>query len=176
MRLIKRLLATLLVVVIALVAIAYILPREVTVTRSTTINAAPPAVFAQVNALQAGENWSPWLDRDPDVQLTYSGPDSGVGNKLQWASDHPQVGNGTQEIIASTENTRVETALDFGDMGTAQAWFALAPDGAATTLTWGLKTDMGNNPIGRYMGLMMDRWVGADYEKGLNNLKTLIEG
>ena len=176
MRLIKRLLATLLVVVIALVAIAYILPREVTVTRSTTINAAPPAVFAQVNALQAGENWSPWLDRDPDVQLTYSGPNSGVGNKLQWASDHPQVGNGTQEITASTENERVETALDFGDMGKGAAWFALEPSGDGTEITWGLKADMGMNPIGRYMGLMMDKWVGADYEKGLSNLKTLLEG
>ena len=175
MRLLKRLFATLLVVVIALVAIAYLLPREVTVTRSTTIDAAPAKVFAQVNSLQAGAQWSPWLDRDPDVQLIYSGPDSGVGNKLQWASDHPQVGNGTQEITASTENERVETALDFGDMGTGAAWFALAPQGEGTEITWGLKTDMGMNPIGRYMGLMMDKWVGADYEKGLSNLKSLLE-
>ena len=55
MRLLKRLFATLLVVVIALVAIAYLLPREVTVTRSTTIDAPPAEVFAQVNSLQAGE-------------------------------------------------------------------------------------------------------------------------
>jgi hypothetical protein len=35
---------------------------------------------------------------------------------------------------------------------------------------------MGVNPVGRWMGLMMDRWVGADYERGLANLKALVEG
>jgi hypothetical protein len=25
------------------------------------------------------------------------------------------------------------------------------------------------------MGLMMDKWVGGDYEKGLSNLKALVE-
>jgi len=26
------------------------------------------------------------------------------------------------------------------------------------------------------MGLMMDRWVGPDYEKGLSSLKAMAEG
>ena len=176
MRILKRLLGILVVFVIALVAIAYLLPREITVTRSITISASSETIFPHVNSLQAGAKWSPWLDRDPDVVLNYEGPESGVGNKLAWASDHPQVGNGVQEITLSTENQRVENALDFGDMGTALAWFDLAENNGETTVTWGLKTDMGNNPIGRYMGLMMDRWVGADYEAGLTNLKALVEG
>jgi len=40
---------------------------------------------------------------------------------------------------------------------------------------WGFATDMGMNPIARWMGLMMDRWVGADYQKGLARLKDLVE-
>lgn len=175
MRFLKGLLKYGGILIIILVAVAYILPREVTVTRSVAINAAPDVVFPHVNSMQATGNWSPWLDRDPEVKLVYEGPEMGVGNKLSWTSDHPQVGNGTQEIVESTENEMVKTALDFGDMGTADAWFALAADGDGTTVEWGLTTDMGMNPIGRYMGLMMDRWVGTDYEKGLDNLKTLIE-
>ena len=34
---------------------------------------------------------------------------------------------------------------------------------------------MGLNPIGRLMGLMMDRWIGGDYEKGLAALKQVCE-
>jgi hypothetical protein len=34
---------------------------------------------------------------------------------------------------------------------------------------------MGMNPVGRYMGLMMDRWVGGDYERGLLQLKAQVE-
>ncbi|MEP5152672.1 SRPBCC family protein [Planktotalea sp.] len=175
MRIIKRLLKILVVLVIVLVAVSYLLPRQVTVARSITIDAPAPDVFAKVNGLKAGAEWSPWLSRDPEVQLTYTGPDMGVGSKLVWTSDHPQVGNGAQEIVESVENQKVVTALDFGAQGTAMAAFNLVEADGATTITWDLETDMGMNPIGRYMGLMMDRWVGGDYEKGLANLKALVE-
>ena len=175
MRFLKRILAALVVIVVALVAVAYVLPRETQVQRSITIDAPPSRVFPHVNAMQATEAWSPWLDRDPDVQLTYEGPDSGVGNRLIWTSEHPQVGNGTQEITLSTPDERVETALDFGALGTADAWFALQPAGDGTQVTWGFTTDAGMNPMSRWMGLMMDRWVGADYEKGLAKLKAVVE-
>ncbi|MCX8952648.1 hypothetical protein OU790_04290 [Ruegeria sp. NA] len=37
------------------------------------------------------------------------------------------------------------------------------------------ESDLGLNPMSRWMELMMDKWVGGDYERGLNNLKVLIE-
>lgn len=100
-----------------------------------------------------------------------------MGNTLQWwTSQHPQVGNGSQVITLSELDKRVETDLDFGEMGVAKACFTLDANGDVTTVTWGLVSDMCDNPIGRWMGLMMDRWVGDDYETGLANLKTLVEG
>lgn len=176
MRILNWILGGLVVLVVAFVAIGMVLPRQVTVTRSTDIAAPPSEIFPYVNSMKATEAWSPWLAIDPDNKLTYSGPASGVGNKLAWASDHPQVGNGTQEIIASEPDRRVETALDFGDMGTATAEFLLVEAGGNTTVTWGLTADMGAGPVGRWMGLMMDSWVGPDYEKGLENLKAVVEG
>ncbi|KNG92718.1 SRPBCC family protein [Pseudaestuariivita atlantica] len=176
MRIVKWVLAVLLILAILFVVIGMILPREVTVARSITINAPPEDVFPHVNSMKATEAWSPWLSRDPATKLVYSGPDAGTGARLEWASDNPQVGVGSQVITASTENERVETALDFGDMGTANAAFLLVDAGGATEVTWTLETDMGGNPVGRWMGLMMDRWVGADYERGLANLKALVEG
>ena len=140
------------------------------------IDAPAEQVFPYVNSLQKTEEWSPWLDRDPDVKLTYSGPESGVGNTLVWESENPQVGNGRQEITLSQENERVETALDFGPMGEANAFFALLGEGDATDLTWGFTSDMGMNPMSRWMGLMMDKWVGGDYETGLAKLKAVVEG
>lgn len=61
-------------------------------------------------------------------------------------------------------------------MGTAEAWLSFVPEGAGTRVTWGLDAEMGNSPVGRWMDLMMDRWVGADSEQGLENLKSLAEG
>ncbi len=176
MRFVRRLFLLFIALIIVLVAVSYLLPRHVSVARSITINAAPEAVFPLVNSLQAGQAWSPWLSRDPEAKLVYSGPDSGIGNTLEWSSDHPNVGNGKQVITASEAPKRVETDLDFGEeMGTAKAAFVLEPAGSGTLITWSLDTDMGMSPMGRWLGLMMDGWIGADYEKGLANLKSLAE-
>ncbi len=176
MKWIKRIVLSLIVLVLALVGISYLLPGKAEVSRSITIDAPPEAIFPYVNSMQETEQWSPWLHRDPETQLSYSGPASGVGNTLNWASDHPQVGTGSQEIVESVENQSVQTALDFGPMGTATASFTLQPEGGQTQVTWGFTSDLGLNPMTRWMGLMMDGWVGEDYERGLTNLKALVEG
>jgi len=175
MRFLKRALLGLVVVVACAIGVAYLLPRDVTVERSTRIEAAPEAIFPYVNSMQATEAWSPWLGRDPDVELAYEGPDSGIGSKMSWASERQDVGSGTQVITASVQDQRVDTDLDFGPMGTAKAWFVLTPVDGGTEVTWGFLGDMGNNPVGRYMGLMMDGMLGPDYEAGLEKLKALAE-
>jgi len=174
-RIILRIIAIVIAVLAVLVGTAYLLPREVTVARTVTIDADPGAIFPYINSLKATQQWSPWLERDPNVALTYTGPDAGVGASMVWSSDNPQVGEGSQKITTSVADERVETALDFGAMGTATAMFLLDAQGGATDVTWTLVTDMGNSPIRRWMGVMMDRWVGQDYENGLANLKYVVE-
>ena len=63
-----------------------------------------------------------------------------------------------------------------GAQGTAVAGFTLEPEGEGTKVTWGFEADLGYNPVTRYMGLMFDSWIGADYEAGLASLKALVEG
>lgn len=176
MRILKWLVGIVVVLAIVFVAGGYLLPREVEVARSVEINAPAEAVFAKVNSLKAGQEWSPWASRDPEMSIEYAGPEAGVGAEMTWASDDPQVGQGHQKIVLSEANERVETELDFGEMGTAKAAFILDGDGTTTDVTWTLLADMGAGPVGRWMGLMMDDWVGADYEAGLANLKALVEG
>lgn len=175
MRILKRLVGLVVVVVVLLIAIAFILPRQVEVTRSVEIAAAPATVFEQVNNLKNFTAWSPWGAIDPDMEVTYSGPDAGVGSQMAWVSEDPNIGSGRQEIVLSEKDTRVDMALDFGDMGTAEAGFVLAAAGDGTRVSWGFSTDLGYNPVARWMGLMIDRWVGADYERGLAALKGVAE-
>ncbi|SEW31162.1 Polyketide cyclase / dehydrase and lipid transport [Aliiroseovarius sediminilitoris] len=175
MKLVFGLLKGFAIVVVALIAIAFLLPSEVSVSRSIQISAPAADIFPHVNSMQATEAWSPWLSRDPNVELTYEGPEDGVGNTLRWSSDEPSVGTGIQVITASTPNERVETALDFGPQGLANAYFDLEPADGGTLVTWGFDTKLGMNPFARWMGLMFDSWIGADYEKGLANLKALVE-
>lgn len=176
MRLIRNLLIGFVAVVALAAIVGMFLPRIVAVEREVVIDAAPDAVFVHVNSLQAFAEWSPWGGIDPDMVVNYSGPDVGVGNVMEWSSDHPDVGNGRQEILEVVDNELVRTALDFGDMGTAEAWWRLVPDGESTRVIWGLNADMGAGPVGRWIGLMMDGMVGSDYETGLAQLQAVVEG
>ena len=175
MRIFGKLLIGVAAVAAILVAVSYLLPRNVTVERTAQINAPAEAIFPYLNSMAETQKWSPWLDRDPDVVVVFEGPEAGVGNRMSWTSQVDTVGSGTQIITVSIPDERVETALDFGEMGTATALLVLDGDGDVTDVTWGLAKDMGMNPIARYMGLMMDGWVGPDYEAGLDKLKALVE-
>ena len=110
------------------------------------------------------------------MEVVFSGPETGVGNVMDWMSEHPSVGNGRQEIREVVENERVQTTLNFGERGMAESWWLLVEEGQNTRVRWGLEADMGAGPVGRWIGLMMDRMVGPDYELGLARLRTLVEG
>ncbi|SLN22058.1 Polyketide cyclase / dehydrase and lipid transport [Roseovarius albus] len=176
MRILKKLFFGLLLLVVAFVIIGMLLPREVAVERSIVIEAPASEIYPHVSNLQATTAWSPWLGQDPETKLTFNEVEAGVGAVMEWASDNPNVGRGHMEIVEAVENQSVAVALDFGDMGTADASWTFEEADGQTTATWGMVADMGAGPIGRWMGLKMDDWVGADYERGLQNLKTLVEG
>jgi len=176
MSVLQRILLGLVVLVFLVVLVGFFLPASAHVERSTTIDAPPATIFALVNGFRSFNNWSPWAERDPQAEYLYEGPDSGVGATMRWASQNPQVGSGFQKITASEPYKRIQTHLDFGSQGTAQAFFDLQPTAAGTAVTWGFDTDFGMNLVSRYMGLMFDNWVGADYEAGLANLEILAEG
>jgi len=175
MRLFRSLALGLFVLVTGVVLVAYLLPRNVIVERQITIAGAPSDIFPLVNSLQRVAEWSPWTVRDPNMTVTYEGPLEGVGNVMIWTSTAEGVSDGRQEIVESIANARVVTLLDFNDMGTTRTRFDLREVAGGTEVTWRLDTDMGMNPIGRWMGFMMDRLVGPDYEAGLANLQDMIE-
>lgn len=163
----------LVVLVLAIVGGAFLLPQKAHVERSAVMAATPEEVFSIVNDLSRFNEWSPWAKKDPAAKYTMDGPPSGVGAKMSWTSQALE--NGSQEIIESTPFSSVKTKLDFGDQGAAYGSFTFAPAEGGTKVTWGFDSDLGMNPVMRYMGLMFDSWVGKDYEEGLANLKALVE-
>ncbi len=172
MRVLKIAVLIIIALSILIFGIGAFLSKEFSVERSIEINAAPEVVFDEVNSLKNWNAWSPWLARDPSIQNTYSGPDSGVGAMVTWTSE--KSGSGTQTITKSERPTRIETALDFGDMGQPSSGWTFAPSGDGTKATWGLSGEA-VGPLGGYFAKMMDGWVGEDYEDGLARLKQVVE-
>jgi hypothetical protein len=171
----KRLVLGVLLMTILMVVVAFALPQQITVARSKIINAPESDLYPYVNSLKRFNEWSPWAMRDPETKYVYSGPEEGKGAQMEWSSDHPDVGKGMLEIIESETNSFVRVALDIGVKGKANVSYQLKPSGAGTRVVWVFETDVGNNPVRRWMGLMLDRWVGQDYEEGLERLKKIAE-
>jgi len=175
MKFLKRLLILLLGLAVIFVIVGFFLPKQVNVERSISIDAPPHVVYGLVDNFERFNEWSPWAKMDPDTKYTYSGPESGVGAKLSWESDNPNVGSGYQEIIEAIPDELVKNHLDFGENGKGNAAFLLKPEGEGTHVTWAFETDFGQNLIGRYFGLFMDKMLGPHYEEGLASLKKLAE-
>jgi ribosome-associated toxin RatA of RatAB toxin-antitoxin module len=152
----------------------YVLPNEVTVQRQAVISAPPEKIFAIVGDYRRFQEWSPWADIDSATTYKLEGAVSGVGQKMTWASNNPNVGAGSQVITTITENSHIGADLDLGNMGKASSFWDLKPAATGTEATWGFKMKL-DGVLDRWMGLLMDRFVGPDYEKGLSRVKALAE-
>lgn len=175
-----KILKWLLVIVAAIVAVLAIaglafLPRQVHVERDALIDASPSQVYPLVSGFGRFNEWSPWADLDPAARYEFSGPAQGIGARMSWRSDKPEVGAGSQEVVATTENREVQVRLTFEGQGEAMTGWTLEADGDRTRATWSFDMDLGMNPVMRWMGLMIDGPIGADYERGLARLKELAE-
>ena len=175
MKVIKIILGVIVALVVAFTLGGFLLPSGQYVERSIVINADQAEVFSLVSDFRQFNKWSPWAEYDPDAQYEFSGPAIGVGSIMKWRSEHPNVGNGTQEIVEIQPGTMVKSKLRFDGFDTPVfTSFTLQPTENGTRVTWAFDGNM-DNILGRYMGLMMDKWVGTDYERGLANLKKLAE-
>lgn len=176
MKFLKRFVLLILILVLALILVGYyVLPDTAHVERDIRVDAPPAMVFPYVNNFHKFNEWSPWSDWAPDIEYSFTGPDAGVGARMAWQSANPEVGSGSILITQSRPPERVTTRLDFGAQGNATSYFNIEPAGDGSRVVWGFDTGFGNNIIERYFGLMLELWVGDDYEKGLQSLKTLVE-
>ena len=173
MLIVKRIVLGVLVVVVALIAIAYALPSHYRVSRSVDIDAPVSTVYPLVAETRAWKRWSAWNRRDPDMQIVYAGPPSGPGAQWRWWSKGE--GRGEMTFTAAEPDRRLDYELYFPDYDSrANGTIAFdATSATSTRVTWANEGDLGNNPMMRWMGLAMDRMVGNDFATGLANLKAL---
>ncbi len=168
--------AGLALLVLAFLIVVAMQPSEFRIVRSTKMAAPPAKVFEQVNDYHNWEAWSPWAKLDPNAKTSFEGPTSGVGAKFLW-SGNDKIGEGHQEILESRPNDLIRIQLQFEKpmQDTSTAEFVFKPVDDQTEVTWSMYGRQ--NFIGKAFCLFMDmdQMVGGDFEKGLSNLKAIVE-
>lgn len=153
-------------------------PDEFRITRSLVINAPANDLFAQIVDLEKWQKWSPWVELDPEAKNEMGEIIVGEGAKLSWEGG--KSGKGTMTITETKAPEFIKFQLEFFKpmeaTNTAEFTLTPAPDGEKGTLvTWTMYGT--NNFIGKVMSLAMncDAMVGGQFEKGLSNLKAIVE-
>lgn len=168
-------------IVIGLVVIIAVLgmlaPKEINVDRSITINKPVQEMYDYLRVLKNMDNWSPWNDKDPNMERGTKGTDGEVGN-ISWWKGNKQVGEGEQEVMKLTPTSRIDIELRFLKPWKAinQVHYALAEENGGTKVTWAINSPT-KFPMSIFMLFMnMDKALGKDFEDGLNRLKAVHEG
>jgi effector-binding domain-containing protein/ribosome-associated toxin RatA of RatAB toxin-antitoxin module len=181
MKFLKRLLLSILLLIVLLALVSFFLPSKSHVERSAQINAKPEAVYALVNDLTTYDQWMPWNQKDPNMKKKYDNESltSGKGASYSWESKVKDVGVGTLKITESIPNKKVITALSFQDMGVSMGGWEMEEKNGGTEVKWYMESEVGGNifykMVGKYIFLFMDKMVGPDFEKGLASMKKLAE-
>ncbi len=165
-------------IVVLVLLIALFLKTDYNINRTIIINKPVSAVFDYLKYLKNQDNYSKWATMDPNMIKTHEGIDGAVGFRSAWDSKDKNVGKGEQEIIAITENKRVDYKIHFIKPfdGLADSALTTASIGNnMTNVAWGLKSKL-KYPMNIMLLFMnMEKMIGTDLEIGLNNLKTILE-
>ena len=170
------------IAVILAIAIAIVLilaatkPDTFSVQRGAAISAPPEKIYSLINDFHRWGTWSPWEGKDPAMQRSFSGAESGAGAVYAWDGNR-NVGSGRMEILDVAAPSKIVIKLDFFKPfeGHNTAEFTLLPQGDGTSVTWVMRGP--SSLMSKVMQVFMDldKMIGKDFEAGLANLKRLTE-
>ncbi|MEZ5543791.1 MAG: hypothetical protein R3F10_01075 [Lysobacteraceae bacterium] len=170
-----ELVISVLIVVVLFVVVGLFLPSRQHVTHMAETNHPVRQVYDTLNGFGRFGDWHPLRQHDPTVKYTVSGAPAGVGAQLDYNSWKPEIGKGTFLITESVEDEKVEFVTENQAYGTGKRHrITLEPRGKIVNITWRYDVDYGWNIFGRYAGLYLDRTVGDDMKRGLNNFTGLL--
>jgi uncharacterized protein YndB with AHSA1/START domain len=163
------------IVVVFLIIVA-MQPAQYRVARSATVAAPAQAVFAQVNDFHKWEAWNPWGKIDPAMKHSYEGAPAGTGAVYSWVGNK-EVGEGRMTLTESRPSDLIRIKMEFFKpfAGNSIAEFTFKPEGNQTAVTWSMSGD--NNFMAKAIHLFMnmDKMIGGQFEKGLAQIKSLVE-
>jgi hypothetical protein len=175
MKILKRILIILAAIIAIPLLIAVFVKRDYSVEREITVNRPRNEVFDYIKYIRNQNKFSVWATMDPNMKQEFRGTDGTVGFVSAWDSPESGVGTGEQEIVGIQEGEKVDYELRFIKPfeSKAKAYMSTEGQGQQTVVRWGF---MGHSDYPfNFMNLFMGSMIGKDLEKGLVNLKNIME-
>lgn len=170
-----KIIGTILVLLLLFLGYVSSRPSRFLYSRSGVINAPAEKIFPYLSNLKMGPQWNPYDQKDPNMKRTYGGNEGQVGQTVEFESK--ETGTGKLEVMSVAPNQHVQIRLTMIKPFPAENLidYTLTPEGTATRFMWAMSGDPGF--MGKLFSVFVDceKMFGEELQKGVNNLKTLVE-
>ncbi|WP_022905990.1 MULTISPECIES: SRPBCC family protein [unclassified Curtobacterium] len=146
-----------------------------TIERDVVIAAPASTILPHLVDLHRWVDWSPWEGRDPELHREYGGTLGAVGSTYAWKGNR-KAGSGDMVVRRVTAD-EVEIGLRFTApfASSSTTAFRLDEVPGGTRVVWTMTSPV--TVMSRIVNLVMnmERFIGGDFEKGLAQLKVVVE-
>jgi len=151
--------------------------KEFDISRTVVINRSKDDVYNLVRQLKKQPHWVPWFKKDYKGVLKFNGEDGKQGALLYWRNNN-RLFEGTQKTVKLNQGRIMETRvliLRPAKMIFLEYKGLKELDENKTKMVWGIRGGL-NFPFS-VIALMqpVDKMYGEDLERGLKNLKQILE-
>jgi hypothetical protein len=165
--------------IVIFLVIGLFVKKDYSVGEEILVNKPKTAVFDFLKFLKNQNKFSVWALMDPDMKTVFKGTDGTVGFVSAWESDNNKnVGKGEQEILKIVDGERIDYEIRFLKPFKSTSWAYLttvAINDNQTKVHWGFTGKMKYPTNLTLLFMHMEKMVGGDLQKVLQNLKTLME-
>ena len=181
-----EILISLAIVAALFLTLGVLLPDRRHLEESVETNRKLTIVYDTINSLRRFDDWNALVLHDPAVKLKLSGPEAGVGARLDYQSEVEEIGSGSWEITGNEPLKSVTYAMTSNPGGNnpfrgrgknERSTYTLTPTGRSgrnTMITQTYDVDYGWDLLGRYSGMYVASNFGQDMKLSLSRLTNML--
>lgn len=152
--------------------------KEYDFSKTIVVNRPKAEVYAFIRQLKNQPKWIGWFQKDPNIDIKYRAEDGKMGAISYWKGNH-KVGEGVQKITKIREGKVLETQTLFLKPHKTLSLCYMAVkeiDPQKTKMVFGIRGwhDFPASVLILING--MEETHGKEFEKGLQDLKSILEG
>jgi Polyketide cyclase / dehydrase and lipid transport len=165
-------------IAVLLLIIGLFVKKDYSVAKEIIVNKSKSVVFEYLKFLKNQNKFSVWASMDPNMKTEYRGTDGTEGFVSAWESENKNVGKGEQEILKIVNGERIDYEIRFIKPFASTSWANMIVASAnenQTRVHWEFTGKMKYPTNLTLLFMNMEKMVGNDLEKGLQNLKTIMD-
>ena len=156
--------------------IGLFIPSSVKISRGIIISADSVTVHHELSDVKSWHQWMPWITSDSGAIVQLSPITDQPGSFFKWKGLSNQ-SSGTLTLQQINPDV-IHVLYQLKDMNDAEGGFRLRSTGAVkqeTEVQWFMEYKLRWYPWERFYGIFLDKIIAPAFDKGLEQLKALIE-